>query len=272
MKIDEESRDFKIEKADGICYLTVPQFTQTGLVRHFFTTRIGGVSQGSMSSMNLGFKTTDSREALEENCRRIQRTLGIDPRISIQLEHGAKVHYLNSKNCTAPIVTADSVITDEPNIPLTITYADCTPVYILDPQRKAIAMIHAGWRGTLLQNCIATMNTMVEKFHTDPKNCLAAIGPSIGQCCFEVDREIADKFQNAYNRIKDLNLLITNYENNKSRINLWELNKWQLIESGIPEQSISVANLCTACNDKLFYSHRRDKGDTGRMTASIMLL
>ena len=165
------------------------------------------------------------------------------------------------------LASADGMITNEPGILLTTYYADCVPLYFFDPQTKSIGIAHAGWKGTMLKIGANTVDELQKNFGANPKNCIAVIGPSIGPCCYEVDDKVVQPMEKAYSNSSS----IIRQEKERAFLNLWEANRISLQEFGLKNINIYISKLCTHCSQEHFFSHRRDKGHTGRMAAVIGL-
>ena len=267
---------FKQKDVSGITYFTIQPFEETGLVDSCFTSRIGGISENPYSSLNLGTKTADGKENIGKNYDLLFSA------INIPIENGVlsdQVHKDTIKRITiadrgkgiisdSDIFEVDGMITNERGIALVTLHADCVPIYILDPVRQAIGLVHAGWKGTVLRIAQKALIQMEHFFGTKPKDCLAAIGPSIGNCCYEVDETVIDKFNQNFT---NLDRFVFFKEKNKYYLDLWEANKNQLEEMGVLQRNITTSNLCTQCNNHLFYSYRFEKGLTGRMAAILQL-
>lgn len=226
------------------------------------STRNGGVSKGFFSSLNTGRSTTDDKNDVEENRRLFFSDLGIDESdaaLSYQV-HGCEI-LKAEKACREN--GFDALITDKKNLTLIVSVADCTPILIHDPIKNVIAAIHAGWRGTVSQIVRKTIKKMEEDYGANAKNCLMYIGPCIGFDHFEVGNEVAEHFSG--------NLKRFDASNDKYFVDLKTANKIQGVMAGIPEQNIEISDLCTFCEENLFFSHRRDKGNTGRMIAVIRM-
>lgn len=163
--------------------------------------------------------------------------------------------------------SADGMITNKPGVLLTTYYADCVPLYFFDPQTSAIGIAHAGWKGTMLKIGVIIVNEMKKNFGTNPKDCIAVIGPSIGPCCYEVDYRVLQPMKKSYPNFSK----IIRQKNGRTFLNLWEANKLSLQESGLQNINIYISKLCTYCSHEHFFSHRRDMGKTGRMAAVIGL-
>jgi hypothetical protein len=170
----------------------------------------------------------------------------------------------SSDNC---FPATDGLITDEPGILLAGFFADCTPILLLDPVQPAIAVVHAGWKGTALDIAAKAVEEMVLAFGSDPKDILAGIGPSIGPCCYEVDEPVIQQFKDS--RFGDC--LKPGLAPDKANLDLVEANRQRLIHAGVHAENIQTIPLCTACRTDLFFSHRKEQGRTGRLAAVIAL-
>lgn len=261
-----------IKEKSGIKYVSFKHFEETGLVKHGFTTRLGGVSQGVYSTLNPGLTTSDDIQNIEKNRTIISEAIGFKLSESIELEHGNKVHIVREKSDNTGNVIADAVITNLINEPLVILYADCVPVFILDPVTPAIGLIHAGWRGTFSNIVTETVKAMKQEFNTDPSCYLAGIAPSIGKCCFEIGEDVAEQFIASFGDREEFRPYLSKETNNKYYADLWSINKQLLLQSGLSDCNILIAGLCTSCKKDLFFSYRRDKRNTGRMAAVLALV
>lgn len=243
---------------------------------HCFTTRVGGVSTGECTSLNLGFNRNDTRENVLENYKRVAEALKIDYRNMVfsNQVHDNKIKIVDEsdrgKGITreSDIKGYDGLVTDRKDVALVTFYADCVPLLFFDPQRKVIAASHSGWRGTVAKIGCETLKVMEEAFGCDPENVEAAIGPSIGKCCFEVGDDVYREFAAVFNRI---DIYSEKINDEKWKLNLQGIIKNTLIEYGMDESKICMGNLCTVCNNNLFFSHRGDKGKTGSLTAIMQL-
>ena len=189
-------------------YLTFPLLEQTGMVRHLFTTRVGGVSSGIYGTMNLSYTRGDEKEAVDENFRRIARVLACeiedivcsDQTHTVNLKVGSGED--GGKGILRPrdYTDIDGLLTDEPGVVLATFYADCVPLYFVDTRKRAIALAHSGWRGTAARMGRCVTDKMKEIYGTDPGNLVAAIGPSICQTCYEVSEDVAEVFAKEFRR------------------------------------------------------------------------
>jgi hypothetical protein len=272
------NKGFELRNTQGVWYYTIPSFENTGLVNHGFSTRKGGVSRGEYSTLNLGIKKGDLHEAVVENFFRFCRTLEINPHNMVFSDqvHGDKVIVVGvddrgkgiSKD--SDIMKVDGLITKDSGVALVTFYADCVPLFFLDPVHKVIALSHAGWKGTVAGIGAKTLSKMHKVFGTRPDECLVGIGPSIGSCCFEVEESVVEQFATAFYKYRDV-IIKPGSKPGKYHVDLWAANMVQINDMGVSPGNITIASLCTSCNGDLFFSHRRDKGRTGRMAAILML-
>jgi len=242
-------------------------------VNHAFSTRLGGVSQGSFASLNLGLKRGDEHEHVIENYRRMGKAVGFEPGnvvFSNQI-HGTGVHRAyaedrgNGFTRPATIRDMDAFVTNVENVVLQTFHADCVPVFLVDPVRRAVGLAHAGWVGTLQEVAVVTVRRMVAEFGTDPADIVAGIGPSIGPDSFEVGADVADRFRAEL----PFSVEFTRTRGEKYLIDLWAVNRRSLEASGLAPQNIEEARLCTYANPEMFYSHRLVGTDRGTMAAFI---
>jgi len=267
---------FKYLESGNVGYYVIEDFEKSGMAKTCFSTRMGGVSSGEYSQLNLGYKTGDHKEKVNENIDILCREAGFkkeDLVFSDQV-HGNKYAILRQEDRgkgvtkASDIVGIDALITNEKNVALSIFTADCVPVFLLDAQKGAIGLCHAGWRGIINEIVPLTIEAMSKNFGSSPRGMLGALGPSIGPCCFNVGREVAEKFENAFSGADGI--VIEREEN--LRVNLWEALKAQLMSSGLLEENIIISGLCTCCHSEKFYSYRRDGAKTGRMVSILQLI
>ena len=248
-------------------------------VKAVVSTRKGGTSPAPYDSMNMGLHTGDSPENVLENRRRFFEELGIPAGnlINCRQVHGTHIEIVTKKDCgrgalslESSIPGTDGLITEEPDVPLTMNYADCTPLFFYDPLRKVIGLSHGGWRGTAGNIVGKTVNLMVEKFGCDPKDILGAIGPAIGFENFEVGEEVVEAMRSLFTPSEFKNLYKTK-PNGKYLFALAEANHVLMKKAGLSENHIEDCHLCTWDRTDLFYSYRKDHGDTGRHMAVLMM-
>ncbi len=260
-----------------VSYLEFEAFKKQSWLTHAFSTRLGGVSCGCFASMNLGFGRGDDA-AVAENYRRLGKAVGFDwTKVVLSHQtHTTNVRLVTKEDAGKGTVRerdytdVDGLITNEPGLPLVTFYADCVPLYFADLKNKAIGLSHSGWRGTVGRMGEQTLKAMHEAFGTNPQDVIAAVGPSICGDCFEVGSEVVAEFANAFSK-EQMKLLCHAGNGDRSYIDLWKANRIVLEEAGIPEQNISVTNLCTRCNPDLLYSHRIMGAQRGNLAAVLMI-
>ncbi|PKM90996.1 MAG: peptidoglycan editing factor PgeF [Firmicutes bacterium HGW-Firmicutes-12] len=260
-----------------LLYYTISAFDTTDLVINAFSSRKGGKSKKSFESLNLSVLTADNLEYVLENRRRLCQALGIDSHTLVGAcqVHGDNIYLVKGSDRGAGALTSktaiadtDALITNEREIPLILFYADCVPVFFLDPVKKAVGLAHAGWKGTVAKIAAKTVQALGENYGSNPKDILVAIGPSIGPCHYQVDRPVIDEVKRAYPKEWE-ELLTTSDIDGYAQLNLWEANLRQICQTGVPQENITVAGMCTYCCQENFFSHRR--GMAGRQAAIIML-
>ncbi len=246
------------------------------MVKHCFTTRKGGASKGIYDSLNTSLTKDDIRENVITNLDTVCSAIGIDYRKLVFSDqvHGDIIRVVTEadigKGLTieSDIKHVDALITNVPGVPLITFYADCVPVFILDPVNKAVGLVHSGWKGTTLKIAVKTIEKMSEVYGTKPEDCLVGIGPSIEMNCFEIKEDTAQLFKQSF---KNWELFLTKKDEEHYIADLWYAIKQMLMELGVKETNITISSLCTYCNQDLFFSHRRDKGRTGSLSAIIEL-
>lgn len=245
------------------------------LLTHCFTTRLGGVSQGAFSSLNLSFNRNDVRENVCENYRRLADAIEVDYNkmvLSNQI-HDNKIRLVGVEDAgkgltlESDIIGYDGLSTNQPGIPLVTFYADCVPVLFLDPVKKAITAVHSGWKSTVKNISYEALVLMKNTYNSNYEDIIVAIGPSICMNSFEVGKEVYDSFKEKFIWCDKY----TEYRNGKYYMGLQKIIKHVLMESGVPEKNILISDVCTKCNTDLFFSYRGDKGKTGGLAAVMML-
>lgn len=268
------------KKTGEVEYLTFPLLEHTGLVRHLFTTRVGGVSSDIYSTMNLSYTRGDKKENVDENFRRIADVLKCelsdivcsDQTHTVNLRVAAKED--GGKGIVLPkdYTDIDGLLTDEPGLVLATFYADCVPLYFVDTRKHAIALAHSGWRGTVARMGRCVTEKMREVYGTNPADLVAAIGPSICLECYEVSEDVADAFAHEFRMPGQLDEILINKGNGKYQLDLWRANEIVLEEAGIPAEQIQVTDICTCHNSEYLFSHRASKGRRGNLGAFMGLI
>ena len=282
------SSDWIERKLRGIRVLQVPALTRIPWLVHGFSTRPGGVSPlDGEKVLNLGFTEWDSRENVLENRRRFQSALGASDLklISLKQIHSDVIHLFDAAP-TEPC-RGDASATNRPGLLLGVQTADCVPILLVDPKKRAIAAVHAGWRGTLQRIVVKAIGQMQMHFGSKPTDLLAAIGPSIGCCCYEVGTEVAIQFQSQFadapewfdefrtgdepNPVQWLNMMPPGHQPPPKNVllDLRKANRAQLLGAGLRAPNIFVSDLCTACRRDLLFSYRKEGHQSGRLLSVI---
>ncbi|MBQ5399579.1 MAG: peptidoglycan editing factor PgeF [Ruminococcus sp.] len=271
------SKTMKLNNENSVPYLTYNSLEEVSFIKHAFSTRLGGVSEGIFSSMNLAFNRGDNPDNVVENYKRLCKSAGLDfnTLVASAQDHHTFVRPVTSENIGIGITkprdmqSVDALITNEKNVTLVTYYADCTPLFFVDTKNKAIGLAHAGWRGTVGRIGQKVVEKMTELYGTDPANLLCAIGPAISKCCYEVDKACADEFY----KLSDLDnsKFIFPKENEKYYLDLLECNRQILTRAGVSEKNITISDLCTKCNSSLLWSHRATNGQRGTMCAMMSI-
>lgn len=270
-----KSNTLNIKNFGELCYITFPKLESSGLVKHGFTTRLGGVSEGYLSSMNMSFNRGDKRANVFENYNRICNALEIncDNLVFTKQTHTNNVIRVYEKDrgigFTRPSFSdIDGLVTNDEGVALVTQFADCTPLLFLDPVNKAIGSCHSGWKGTVKRIGEKTINLMVKEFGSKPKDIICAIGPNIGKCCYEVDEIVFNEF---LKENFDNSLIFSEKGNGKYMLDLRKANEIILLNSGIKKENIDIADICTCCNSDKLFSHRASGVKRGNMAAIIEL-
>ena len=259
-------------------FLEYPLLKNTGIVRHGFSTRLGGVSKGCYASLNLSFDRGDDENAVRENFRRIAEEIGVrvEDMVLSQQTHTTNVRLVTEEDRGKGIVKerdytdVDGLITDVPGLCLVTSYADCVPLYFVDPVHRAIGLSHSGWRGTVGKIGKHTVERMGECFGSRPEDIVAAIGPSVCMDCYEVSGDVIERFKEAFD-CQFWSRIFYQKENGKYQLDLWKANELILKEAGIEERHIAVTNVCTHCNSGILYSHRATGDKRGNLCAFLAL-
>jgi YfiH family protein len=261
---------------------------------HAFSTRVGGVSRVyGGSALNLGFTKQDSRAAVERNRGLFLRELGVAngrkpwPLITLRQVHSDLIHRVDE--IPHEPLTGDGLVTETPGLVLAVQTADCLPVILVDRKRRAVGVFHAGWRGTVKRIVEKGVGEMRRHFASDPRNLIAAIGPGVRGCCYEVGQEVRINFESQFaygsslfREVKESDpvrekyplLFLTARAPGHSELpvklflDLAEANRRQLLDAGVPAKNIDAAAPCTVCHTELLFSYRAEKGVTGRLMAA----
>ncbi len=259
---------------NGIRYGQFSHFPD--FVTQAVSTRIGGYSLNG--DLNLTLHTGDDTDHVIQNRRKFCHAVGLSDKqiVTPQQVHGEQIVYVTEEDCGRgawsyddAIPDCDALITDRPNVALFLCFADCVPILLVDPVNRAIGLSHAGWKGTAKKIGQKTLLQMQARFGTRPQDCLVGIAPSIGECCYEVDDHVVNEFCKEYSSLDTF--LTPSIEQGKYHLNLWQANRLQLEEIGVPSDNIVSADICTSCNADILFSYRAEHGKTGRIAAVLAL-
>jgi len=307
---DLNTQTFSRVSRDGLRWLESAQLASLPWLVHAFSTRAGGVSRPPRAGLNLGFTASDQRERVEQNRRRFLEALGGGEftAASARQVHSSHSFVVTSNgagsldfrppgiestsSAPAEAPAGDGLITAEAGVLLTIRIADCLPVLLVDPRQRVVAAVHAGWRGAQARVIEKAVGDMRQAFGSDPRTLLAALGPCIRACCYEVGEDVVEAFQASF---RDADRFFRTLPNRPeaatdrhsiiflsayppghapehvpaARLDLIAVARHQLASAGVDPEKVFVADYCTACRTDLFFSHRREGGATGRQAAAI---
>lgn len=268
---------FTQQTNQGVVFHTADAFSAAGGIAHGFATRIGGVSKAPFDQLNLGMTRRDDPQDVLENYRRLCAALGTD------VDHLVMTHQVHQDTILEakpehvleallePIgYDTDGLMTNIPGLCLTIYYADCIPVLLYDPVKKAIAAVHSGWRGTSLGIAPQAVQKLAARYGSDPHDILVAIGPGIGSCCFETHDDVPTAMAKRLG--EGVQPFCTPLPNGKFSVDLKGILRWELTQAGVPDENIDTLPLCTACHPELYWSHRKMGDRRGNHAAMIQLL
>lgn len=260
---------------DTTPYVAFPVLEEFNWLTHGCSTRLGGVSSGIHATMNLGFQNGDIPENVYENYKRICAAIGVNPESVV---HAKQTH----KDQVRVVTTADrgkgynrerdyddidALVTNEPDVTLTILTADCVPVFLVDPVKRAIGLVHSGWRGTVARIAAKTVQCMQDIYGSNPSDIVALTGPCICCDCYEVGDEVADAFRSEFG--EEIFARIATQRNGKAHINLSEAIAQSLFQIGV--RKVTQSGFCTACNSDLLFSHRVTQGKRGTLASFLAL-
>jgi polyphenol oxidase len=278
---------WRLRNCGELLVLEAAAFRNLPWLVHGFSTRAGGVSRLDGKVLNLGFTDWDRPSHVLENRKRFQHAVGGDgfELITVQQIHSDVVHAFERKPRDPG--RGDALVTGHAKLLLAVQTADCVPILLVDRKTRAVAAVHAGWRGTLARIVQKTVGQMQMRFGSEPRNLLAALGPAIGGCCYHVGGELVTQFTSQFaearawfdelrtgeepDPLQWLNMMPPGHQPppDKVRLDLRKANRAQLIESGLPGEAVFVSDLCTACRPDLFFSYRKQGPSSGRLLAAI---
>ena len=262
--------EFLLRESNGVWYGFFPLLEKFGFT-HAFTCRLHGNSDLLAGGLNMALHVGDTQQKVVQNRKAVADALSIMAERITTCEqiHGSNIVVVTPEKIGSgafcfsdTIAGTDALITKEKAVPLMLFFADCVPVIFADPITGAVGAAHAGWRGSVAGIAAKTVRKMVEEFGCAPENLLAAIGPSIGPCCYEVDSTV-------YEQAKEFDACFSPASPGHWQLNLWKMNKMQLLQEGLKPENIMCADICTADNKELFFSYRAEAGKTGRLATVI---
>lgn len=267
-------------------YLTYPMLSEIECIGHLFSTRIGGVSEDIFSTMNLSFTRGDDPERVMENYRRIAYALSKQTKLKLDLANFVTSDQTHTTNVVVatkgfsgygitsprPYTDVDGLITNERGLILSTFYADCVPLYFVDPVKKVIGLSHSGWKGTAGRMGEVTIQKMQKVYGCQLQDIRVAIGPSICQDCYEVSEDLYDAFSITFDGDEQiLSDIFIKKENHKYQLDLWKANRYVLLQTGILPEHIQGPDICTCCNPDYLFSHRASQGKRGNLGAFLVL-
>lgn len=277
IKYTNNSNSTIINKAGEVIYITLKKFNQPG-IKYGFSTRIGGVSKGYFSSLNFKFDENDSDENVRENYIRFANAVGVDYNrlVFTRQTHTTNIKHVDERDVGKGLAiprdynNIDGLVTNKPNIPLVVFFADCVPILFFDNRKKVIGVAHSGWRGTVNKISSNMIKIMCTDYGCNIEDISVAIGPSICKDCYEVSEDVAKCFKEAFSE-RDVESFLRDDHNGKFHLDLWKANECILINEGILSENINITDMCTCCNKDFLFSHRATNGKRGVLGAVIML-
>jgi len=273
----------------GLQILELVPFKKCPWLVHGFSTRTGGASIHTSGErvLNLGFTEWDTRQAVQKNREAFQSAVGAEELKLVLLKqfHSALIRFFRAS--PAEPSKGDASLANAPGLLLAVQTADCVPILLVDPKRRAVAAIHAGWRGTLARIAEKAVGQMRMRFGSKPADILAAVGPAIGGCCYEVGTELVTKFTSQFagaeewfdelrtgdepNPLQWLNMMPPGHQPppKNVRLDLRKANRAQLLAAGLADRNIYISDLCTACHTDLLFSYRKEADRSGRLMSVI---
>lgn len=253
-------------------------FNELDFVKHGFTTRLGGVSKGIYSAMNLSFTRGDNEEDVLENYRIISKEIGHDIKnfVASAQTHTTNIKIVTKEDSGKGIVCPkdyddiDGLMTNERGLVLFTYYADCVPLFFADRKKKVIALSHSGWKGTVSRMGQVTIEKMCSEFGCKKEDIVCAIGPSICKECYEVSEDLKEAFLKNFKE-STVEELFYDKGNGKYLLDLWRANEIILTEAGISKENIENRRICTCCNKDVLFSHRGLEGKRGNLAAFMVI-
>ena len=253
---------------NDLAYYTFDSLRDSGALVHAISTRHGGVSPAPFDTLNLSRHVGDDAANVATNLKRLHAALALDAAMTVEADQAQadRVAVIGARQHGTRIADVDALVTNAPDVPLLLRYADCVPIFFFDPVHRAIAIAHAGWRGTVRKIAAKTAQTMFSTFGTRPRDLIACLAPSIGPCCYRVGDDVIAQVHAAFDDADDL-LIAQN--DGGAHFDLWQANARQLRALGV--EQIEIAQICTSHHTNEFYSWREERGKTGRFGAIIAI-
>lgn len=267
----------KIVKKGDVTVLKFELFENMEFLDHCFTSKLGGNSKGSFSSLNMGMNTEDDEETVKSNYEKVGKDVfkaEVGDFVLSKQVHKTDIAVVSAEDRGNGITKEqkygeiDGLATDVAGPILSTVYADCTPLFFADEKKRVVGVAHAGWKGTVGKIGKNMIELMSSEFGSDPKDIVVGIGPTIGPCCYKVREDVAEQFREGFS---DCSRILRSVGDGQFIVDLWEANKTVVKEAGVLECNIETDSHCTNCNSELLYSYRRDNGKTGRMAAMIKI-
>lgn len=271
MSFHQTSHRDTLEKQE-LTYFEAPQLRSLPFLIHAFTTRHRGVSEGCYSSLNFSIREGDPEENIKKNFQLLARAFKISPKqfLTVRQVHGDNFLLVDDPAFHVPgdkPLEYDGIITSQPGLAIGVKTADCVPILLVDRARRVIGVVHAGWRGTSLRIAAKAVDCFKHHFSTDTRDLVAAVGPAIGHCCYQVDTQVYQAMD-----AESRNGCFQACEmEGRWMLDLPSLNRQHLVAAGMLPENIDMSGLCTSCRRDLFYSHRGEQGRTGRHLNFLML-
>ena len=269
----KKEREVVVREEAGVPYLSFRALEELRMVKNGFSTRFGGASKGKFATMNFSYSRGDDPKAVLENYTRMARALGVErDRMVVSWQtHTTNIRQVTSEDLGKGVIRErdyreiDGLITDVPGATLVTFYADCVPLYFVDPVHRAIGLSHSGWRGTVAGMSEKTVHAMQEAFGTSASDLVVCIGPSICKDCFEVGLEVAEEFARVFpEQVSEV--IFPGVSEEKRQVDLWAANRIVLERAGVLPEHIHITDLCTKCNHENLFSHRvmgEERGNAG---------
>jgi hypothetical protein len=260
---------FKISQKGTVKYLESKALKKYDFIDHAFCTRWGGVSEGKFANLNFSLQEGDKKEMVSRNWEMLAFSFGLSTEQFFMAKqvHRNGILVINADTSNHP-PDFDAIVSDRSGLAIGILTADCVPIFLVDRRKRAIGVVHAGWKGTSLQIAAKTVNIFVERFSSSTSDIIAVIGPAIGCCCYQVDDVVFDAMKWDKNRESFFSKC---NKRGKWMLDLPLANRFQIQSAGVPSGNISPAGICTSCRGDIFFSHRRETGKTGRQLSFIIL-